>query len=161
MNIGIYPGSFDPITNGHIDIIERSSKLFDRLIVAVLTNPRKEPLFTVEERIFMIRESIKHVSNVDIENFDGLLVDFARLKKAKVIVKGLRAVSDFEYELQMALMNKKLETDIETIFIMASSRYSYLSSSVVKEVASFGGCVASLVPPVVEKQLKKKFGEMA
>jgi len=157
MNIGIYPGSFDPITYGHLDVIERSAKLFDRLIVAVLSNPQKSPLFTVEERITMIRESISPFPNVEIDNFNGLLIDFAKYKGAKAIVKGLRAVSDFEYELQMALMNKKLDEDIETIFIMTSSKYSYLSSSVVKEVASFGGCIAGLVPPIVERHLKKKF----
>ncbi|AEE91599.1 phosphopantetheine adenylyltransferase [Tepidanaerobacter acetatoxydans Re1] len=157
MNIGIYPGSFDPITYGHLDIIQRSSKLFDRLIVAVLSNPRKKPLFTVEERIEMIRDSVHDIPNVEIDSFSGLLVDFAKLKKARVIVKGLRAVSDFEYELQMALMNKKLDERIETIFIMTNSKYSYLSSSVVKEVSSLGGCVATVVPPLVEKRLKQKF----
>jgi len=157
LNVGIYPGSFDPITNGHIDIIERCSKLFDKLIVAVLTNPQKKPLFTVEERKKMIEQSIKHISNVEVDNFSGLLVDFARLKNANVIVKGLRAVSDFEYELQMALMNKKLDSKLETIFIMTSSKYSFLSSSIVKEVASFGGCVSNLVPPIVDMKLKEKF----
>ncbi len=157
MNIGIYPGSFDPITYGHLDIIQRSLKLFDRLIVAVLSNPRKKPLFTVEERIEMIRDSVHDIPNVEIDSFSGLLVDFAKLKKARVIVKGLRAVSDFEYELQMALMNKKLDERIETIFIMTNSKYSYLSSSVVKEVSSLGGCVATVVPPLVEKRLKQKF----
>lgn len=157
MNIGIYPGSFDPITFGHLDIIKRSAKLFDRLIVAVLSNPQKKPLFTVDERIEMIRQSINNAPNIEIDSFSGLLIDFARLKQARVIIKGLRAVSDFEYELQMALMNKKLDERIETVFIMTSSKYSYLSSSIVKEVASFGGCVASLVPPLVEKQLKQKY----
>ena len=157
MNIGVYPGSFDPITFGHLDIIKRSAKLFDRLIVAVLSNPKKSPLFSVEERIHMIRDSVNDIPNIEIDSFEGLLVDFARLKKARVIVKGLRAVSDFEYELQMALMNKKLDSDIETIFIMTSSKYSYLSSSVVKEVSSHGGCVASLVPPSVESRLRKVF----
>jgi len=157
LNIGIYPGSFDPITYGHLDIIQRSSKLFDRLIVAVLSNPQKKPLFTVEERIEMIRDSVNDIPNVEIDSFSGLLVDFAKLKKARVIVKGLRAVSDFEYELQMALMNKKLDERIETIFIMTNSKYSYLSSSVVKEVSSLGGCVATVVPPLVEKRLKQKF----
>lgn len=159
MNIGIYPGSFDPITYGHIDIIERSTKLFDKLIVAVLTNPQKKPLFSVENRIEMIKHSIRHLKNVEVDSFNGLLVDFARQKKARVIVKGLRAVSDFEYELQMALMNKKLDNEIETIFIMTNSKYSYLSSSVVKEVASFGGCVKELVPPLVEKELNYKFNK--
>ena len=157
MKIGIYPGSFDPITYGHVDIIERSAKLFDRLIVAVLSNPRKTPLFTVEERIEMIQESVKNMPNVEIDTFSGLLIDFARLKKADVIVKGLRAVSDFEYELQMALMNNKLDSEIETIFIMTNSKYSFLSSSIVKEVSSFGGCVAGLVPPIVQERLREKF----
>lgn len=157
MNIGIYPGSFDPITCGHLDIIERSAKLFDKLIVAVLINPQKKPLFSVEKRVEMIKHSIKHLKNVKVDSFNGLLVDFAQQKKARVIVKGLRAVSDFEYELQMALMNKKLDNEIETIFIMTNSKYSYLSSSIVKEVASFGGCVKDLVPPLVEKELKYKF----
>lgn len=157
MNIGIYPGSFDPITYGHLDIIQRSVKLFDRLIVAVLSNPQKKPLFTVEDRIEMIRQSVNGIPNIEIDSFSGLLIDFARLKQAKVIIKGLRAVSDFEYELQMALMNKKLDNHIETIFIMTNSKYSYLSSSIVKEVSSFGGCVASLVPPLVEQRLKEKF----
>lgn len=157
MGIGIYPGSFDPITNGHLDIITRSAKLFDKLIVAVLSNPRKTALFTVDERIEMIRESVKDIDNIEIDSFSGLLIDFARLKKAKVIVKGLRAVSDFEYELQMALMNNKLDSEIETIFIMTSSKYSFLSSSIIKEVSSFGGCVRGLVPPIVEKRLKQKY----
>jgi pantetheine-phosphate adenylyltransferase len=157
MDIGIYPGSFDPITNGHLDIITRSAKLFDKLIVAVLSNPRKTALFTVDERIEMIRESVKDIDNIEIDSFSGLLIDFARLKKAKVIVKGLRAVSDFEYELQMALMNNKLDSEIETIFIMTSSKYSFLSSSIIKEVSSFGGCVRGLVPPIVEKRLKQKY----
>ncbi|MGB4632169.1 MAG: pantetheine-phosphate adenylyltransferase [Tepidanaerobacteraceae bacterium] len=157
MDIGIYPGSFDPITNGHLDIITRSEKLFDKLIVAVLSNPRKTALFTVDERIEMIRESVKDIDNIEIDSFSGLLIDFARLKKAKVIVKGLRAVSDFEYELQMALMNNKLDSEIETIFIMTSSKYSFLSSSIIKEVSSFGGCVRGLVPPIVEKRLKQKY----
>lgn len=157
MNIGIYPGSFDPITYGHIDVIKRSAKLFNRLIVAVMTNPQKKPLFTVKERIKLIEHSIKSLPNVEVDSFNGLLVDFAKKKNARVIVKGLRAVSDFEYELQMALMNKKLDNEMETIFIMTNSKYSYLSSSVVKEVASFGGCVKGLVPSLVEKELKNKF----
>lgn len=157
MNIGIYPGSFDPITCGHLDIIKRSAKLFDKLIVAVMTNPQKKPLFTVKERIELIEYSIRDLSNVKVDSFNGLLVDFAKQKNAQVIVKGLRAVSDFEYELQMALMNKKLDNEMETIFIMTNSKYSYLSSSVVKEVASFGGCIKGLVPSLVEKELKNKF----
>lgn len=157
MKIAIYPGSFDPITYGHLDIIERSARFFDNLIVAVLSNPQKQPLFTAEERMIMIRESVKHIPNVEVESFQGLLVDFARIKKARIIIKGLRAVSDFEYEFQMALMNKKLDDCVETFFMMTSAKYSYLSSSVVKEVARFGGCIRDLVPTVVETQLKKKF----
>ena len=157
MKIGIYPGSFDPITNGHIDIIQRSSGLFDKLIVAVLSNPQKQPLFSVKDRVELIKESVNDIENLYIDCFDGLLVDLAKMRNAKVIVKGLRAVSDFEYELQMALMNKKLAPDIETIFIMTSSKYSYLSSSIVKESARLGGCVTSLVPSVVETALKEKF----
>ncbi|HHW02922.1 MAG TPA: pantetheine-phosphate adenylyltransferase [Thermoanaerobacterales bacterium] len=157
MNTAIYPGSFDPITYGHLDIIERSARFFDRLIVAVLSNPQKQPLFTAEERVDMIRDSVKHIPNIEVESFQGLLVDFARIKKARIIIKGLRAVSDFEYELQMALMNKKLDNDIETFFMMTSAKYSYLSSSVVKEVASFGGCIRDLVPSAVENRLRKKF----
>lgn len=157
MDIGIYPGSFDPITYGHIDIIERSSRIFEKLIVAVLVNPQKKPLFTVEERIMMIQDAVKHIPNVEVEKFSGLLVDFARLKRAKVIIRGLRAVSDFEFEFQMALMNKKLEDDIETIFIMTSSEFSYLSSSIVKEVARLGGCTRGLVPEKIAERLKSKF----
>ena len=157
MNTGIYPGSFDPVTNGHIDIIERSAKIFDKLVVAVLKNQSKMLLFTTDERINMIRESTTHIPNVEVDCFNGLLVDFAKIKQAKVIVKGLRAVSDFEYELQMALMNKKLANDIETVLIMTNCHYSYLSSSIVKEVVSLKGCVKNLVPPNVAKQLKNKF----
>ncbi len=157
MDIGIYPGSFDPITNGHLDIITRSAKLFDKLIVAVLSNPRKTALFTVDERIEMIRESVKDIDNIEIDSFSGLLIDFARLKKAKVIVKGLRAVSDLSLIHILALMNNKLDSEIETIFIMTSSKYSFLSSSIIKEVSSFGGCVGGLVPPIVEKRLKQKY----
>jgi len=157
VNTAIYPGSFDPITYGHLDIIERSAKFFDKLIVGVLSNPQKQPLFTSEERIAMIRDSVKHIPNVEVESFQGLLVDFAGIKKARIIIKGLRAVSDFEYELQMALMNKKLNDNVETFFMMTSAKYSYLSSSVVKEVANFGGCVRNLVPAMVESRLKEKY----
>ncbi|MFO7151662.1 MAG: pantetheine-phosphate adenylyltransferase [Bacillota bacterium] len=157
MSIAIYPGSFDPITNGHLDIIERGSKIFDELIVAVLQNPSKKYLFTMEERIEMIKDAVKHLPNVEVDYFNGLLVDFARKRNAKIVIKGLRAVSDFEYELQMALMNKKLYKDLETVFIMTSTKYSFLSSSIVREVASFGGCVKDLVPPVVEEKLRQKF----
>lgn len=157
MRIGIYPGSFDPVTNGHIDIIERSAKLLDKLIVAIMINPSKMPLFSVEERILMIRESITHIDNVEICGFTGLLVDLAQSKNAGFIIRGLRAVTDFEYELQMTLMNKKLNSSIETLFLMTDSKYSYLSSSIVKEIAAFGGCLKGMVPPLVEEKLKATF----
>lgn len=153
----IYPGTFDPITNGHIYMIERSLKMFDGVTVAVAMNPLKKTLFDVEERVAMTREAVKGFDNIDVEAFDGLLVDFARLKRATAIIRGLRAVSDFEYELQMALMNRKLNNELETIFMMPSLRYIFLSSSIVKEAASYGGTVTGLVPEVVEKALKKKF----
>ncbi len=157
MRTCVYPGSFDPITNGHLDIIERASTLFDKLIVGVLINASKEPLFSAEERIMFIQESCTHLDNVEVESFEGLLVDFMKYKNASTIVKGLRAVSDFEYEFQMALMNKKLNPKIETIFMMTNSEYSYLSSSLVKEVARFGGCIKGLIPHIVEKEIFKKF----
>ncbi|KAB3535219.1 pantetheine-phosphate adenylyltransferase [Alkaliphilus pronyensis] len=156
MKIGIYPGSFDPITNGHLDIIERASKICDKVIVAVLENPSKNPMFIIEERVTLIKEVIKSFENVEVDSFSGLLIDYAAKKSANVIVKGLRAVSDFEYEFQMALMNRKLSPELETIFLMTSSQNSYLSSSVVKEVARFGGCIEGLVPqPIVKAILKK------
>ena len=157
MGICVYPGSFDPITNGHLDIIERASYLFDKLIVGVLINTNKTPLFTVEERIKMIEESCSHIKNVEVDSFEGLLIDFMKKKKATTIIKGLRAVSDFEYEFQMALMNRKLSSEIETIFMMTNSKYSYLSSSLVKEVARFGGCVKGLIPGKVENEIKRKY----
>ena len=153
MKIAVYPGSFDPATNGHLDIIKRSGSLFDKVIVAVLNNPNKHPLFTVEERVDILRRTCNGIENVEIDNFSGLLIDYAKSKNANAIVKGLRAVSDFEYELQMAHMNKKLNPDIETIFIMTNSRYSYLSSSLVKEVAQFGGCIRGLVPEIIEEEI--------
>lgn len=156
MNIGVYPGSFDPITNGHLDIIERASKIFDKLIVAVLINPNKKATFDIEERVQFIKESTQHLNNVQVEAFRGLLIDFMKLKDAKVIVKGLRAVSDFEYEFQMALLNKKLYPSIETIFMMTNSKYSYLSSSMVKEVAKFGGSITDLVPKKIASKVMKK-----
>lgn len=157
MKIAICPGSFDPATNGHIDIIKRSGSLFDKVIVAVLNNPNKTPLFSVEERVEMLRKTCGSIENIEIDSFSGLLTEYAKSKNANAIVKGLRAVSDFEYELQMALMNKKLNPDIETVFMMTSSKYSYLSSSIVKEVASRGGCIRGLVPELIEEEIHKRF----
>ncbi|HPA54106.1 MAG TPA: pantetheine-phosphate adenylyltransferase [Bacillota bacterium] len=156
MKIAVYPGSFDPATNGHIDIIKRSGALFDRVIVAVLSNPSKNPIFSVEERVDILKRTCGDIKNVEIDSFSGLLIDYCMSKNANVIVKGLRAVSDFEYELQMAHMNKKLNQEIETVFIMTSSRYSYLSSSLVKEVAGFGGCIRGLVPEIIEKEIYER-----
>jgi pantetheine-phosphate adenylyltransferase len=155
----IYPGTFDPITNGHLDVIERAAKIFEHLIVAVATNPSKRPLFTLEERTEMVREACAHIKNVTVEQFDGLLVEFARRKGVRVIIKGLRAISDFDYEFQMASMNRKLAPEIETVFIMTSLEYAYLSSSIVKEVAMLGGCVRELVPPPVLRRLEAKMIE--
>lgn len=145
--IAVYPGSFDPITNGHIDVIERTSKIFDKVIVAVLENPdKKNPLFTLEERVELIKKATKNIPNIEIDNFKGLLIDYMHKKNAKVIIKGLRAVSDFEYEFQMALLNNKLDSEVETLFMMTNNKYSYLSSSAVKQVARYGGCIKELVP---------------
>ncbi len=157
MQRAVYPGSFDPITNGHLDIIERAAVMYDELVVAVVTNYSKKPTFSTEERIAMIKKSTEGLNNIRVTNFDGLLVDFAAAEKANIIVKGLRAVSDFEYEFQMALMNKKLRKDIETIFIMTNYKYSYLSSSMVKEIASLGGCIKDLVPDSILQDIKNKF----
>ena len=155
----IYPGSFDPLTNGHLDIIERGRKIFDHFVVAVLKNPHKQPLFTPEERKEMIEEAVKCFSNVEVEIFDGLLVNFAREKKCQVIIRGLRAISDYEYETQIAVTNRKMAPEIETLFLPTSTEFSYLNSTVVKEIASFGGCIRGLVPPVVEKRLRDKFSK--
>lgn len=156
MKIAVCPGSFDPATNGHIDIIKRSAKLFDKVIVAVSNNPNKHPLFSVEERVEILKKTCSSIENVEIDSFSGLLIEYASSKNANAIVKGLRAISDFEYELQMALMNKKLNPEVETVFLMTSSRYSYLSSSLVKEVARFGGSIKGLVPEIIESEIYKK-----
>ena len=161
--IAVYPGSFDPITNGHVGIIESGLTAFDRIIVAVLSNPKKSPLFSVEERIEMIRESIDASSeegqqHVEVDSFDGLLVDYCRRKGARIVLRGLRAVADFEYELQMANMNRHLEPGIETMFIMANDAYFYVSSNIVKEAARLGGEVSRLVPPSVGPKLYAKLG---
>lgn len=155
--VAVYPGTFDPITNGHIDLIKRSLKIFDEVIIALAPSKKKEPLFTREERLELIRESVKGMKGAKVEAFDKLLIDYAKSRKSMALVRGLRAVSDFEYELQMALMNRRLDSEIETIFMMPSEEYTFLSSTLAKEVASFGGDVKGLVPEAVEKALKKKF----
>lgn len=154
--VAIYPGSFDPITNGHLDLIARGSRVVDRLIVAVLRNESKQALFSVEERLEMVREVVRPFGNVDVESFDGLLVDYAASRGANLILRGIRAISDYEYELQMALMNRRLRPELETAFLMAGEGYSYLSSHLVKEVASLGGNVSGFVPPTVEAKLKAR-----
>jgi len=157
MKIAVYPGTFDPVTNGHIDIIKRSLKIFDRVIIAVALNPKKAPLFKVSERIEMIQGATHGITRMEVEPFEGLLVEYVKRKKATSIIRGLRAVSDFEYELQMALMNRKLDNTIETVFLMPSEEYSYLTSTIIKEVASYGGDTKELVPSNVAKMLKEKF----
>ncbi len=155
--LAIYPGTFDPITNGHLSVIKRALKIFDRVIVAILKNPQKQPLFTLEERIYMIKEAVKGLKNVEVDHFDGLLVDYVASKKTNIIVKGLRAMSDFEYEFQMALMNRKLNREIQSVFLMTDYKWFYISSTIVKEAARFGGDVSGLVPSVVHEMLKKRF----
>lgn len=154
--IAIYPGSFDPLTNGHLDLIHRGAKLFDELIIAILDNPEKDPLFTPEERRVMLEAMTKHYSNVRIERFEGLLVEFAKSVHANVIVRGIRAISDYEYELQMALMNHKLHPQIDTVFMPSAEAYSYVSSRLVKGIARLGGPVHGFVPAMVEEQLQRK-----
>ena len=154
--LAVFPGSFDPLTNGHVDIILRSTHLFERLIVAVLVNAEKHPLFSADERVAIIRDVFREYPNVEVEAFDGLLVEYARRRRASAIVRGLRAVSDFEYEFQMALMNRHLEPTLETVFMMPAEQYTYVSSRLVKEVASLGGSVAGLVPEAVEARLREK-----
>ena len=154
--IGLYPGTFDPVTNGHLDLIERGEKMFDKLIVAVLKNVEKQPLFSVPERVEMLREVTKQLPSVEIDVFEGLLVDYARKRGAAVILRGIRAVSDYEYELQMALMNRKLEPRLETVFMLPGESYSYLSAKLVREIAQLGGPLTDLVPPLVEKRIHDK-----
>jgi pantetheine-phosphate adenylyltransferase len=154
--VAIYPGSFDPLTNGHVDIIERGSRIFDSIIVAILANVEKTPLFTESERVAIIRDVFKDKPNVQVETFNGLLVDYAQRKRATVLVRGLRAVSDFEYEFQMALMNRHLAPGLETVFMMPAEQYTYISSRLIKEVFTLGGEVTSLVPAVVEERLREK-----
>ena len=159
--LAVYPGSFDPLTNGHVDIITRGARLFDGIIVAVLVNAEKAPLFTVEERVEIARAVFKGRPNVEVETFDGLLVDYVQQRGAQVIVRGLRAVSDFEFEFQMALMNQRLNPKIDTVFMMPAEKYTYISSRLIKEVFSLGGRVHGLVPDMVEARLRDKRGAQA
>lgn len=154
MKVAVYPGSFDPITNGHLDIIKRAANLFDKVYVAVISNPGKQPYFPLEERIQMLKEATKGIKNVKIDFFEGLLVDYAKKIKANSIVRGLRAVSDFDYEFQMALTNRQMNSEIETVFLMTDYKYSYLSSSIVKQIAHLKGDIAGLVPKNVASRLK-------
>lgn len=156
--IAIYPGSFDPVTNGHLEIIERASNIFDKVIVAILDNPQKKSLFTKDERILMLEEVTSSFENVDVDCFSGLLTHYMSTKNAKVIVKGLRAISDFEYEFQMAMLNNKLDPEVETLFMM-TNKYSYLSSSAVKQIAHFGGCIKGLVPDIIVTRILNKIRE--
>jgi len=157
--IAIYPGSFDPITNGHLDIVERGLSIFDKIIVAILLNPSKESFFSVEERMEMLQISMKKFTNVEFDTFDGLLVDYAHKQKAHAILRGMRAVSDFEYEFQLALMNRRLRREIQTVFLMTGLRWIFTSSSIIKEAAQFGGDIKDMVPPIVNKKLQKKYAE--
>ncbi|MGE5473121.1 MAG: pantetheine-phosphate adenylyltransferase [Ignavibacteriales bacterium] len=156
MKVCVYPGSFDPITYGHLDIIERASKIFDKLIVAVVCNPNKTSAFSLEERVELIKECVKDYDNVEVESFCGLLIDYLKQKGATVVVKGLRVITDFEYEFQMALLNKNLDPDIETIFMMTNNKYSYLSSSMVKEIARFGANIEEFVPSIIKQRVLDK-----
>jgi pantetheine-phosphate adenylyltransferase len=155
-SVAIYPGSFDPVTNGHLDLIGRGEKMFDQLIVAVLKNTEKQPLFSLAERVEMLREVTKPLNSVEVDVFEGLLVDYARKRGAAVILRGIRAISDYEYELQMALMNRKLEPRLETVFMLPGESFSYLSAKLVREIAQLGGPLTGLVPAVVEQRLRSK-----
>lgn len=157
--IAVYPGTFDPITNGHCDIIRRGLKLFDGIIVAIARNGSKDPLFTVEERLEMLRETVKSLPNVEVDSFDGLLVDYVVKRGADTILRGLRAVSDFEHEFQMALMNRKLNKNVQTVFLMTGLRWIFISSSIIKEASRFGGDARGLVPEIVDERLQAKFGK--
>ena len=159
MKTAVYPGSFDPVTNGHIDVIERALKIFDKVIVTVGDNPGKKSTFTTEERIEMLKESTKDLKNIEIDSFSGLLLDFVKSKNSKIIIRGLRAVSDFDFEFQRALMNRVVDKEVETVFIMTKENYVYLNSSIVKEMAMFGGKLNGLVPKIVEKKLREKFSK--
>lgn len=157
MSVVLYPGTFDPVTEGHLDIMKRGLRLFDRLLVAVAASRDKEPLFTLDERVEMLREVAPPLGDVEVHSFNGLVVDFARQQKVTAILRGLRAVSDFEFEFQMALMNRRLDEDVETVFLMPSARFTYLNSTIVREIARMGGNVSALVPAVVYEGLSKKF----
>jgi pantetheine-phosphate adenylyltransferase len=156
MKIAIYPGSFDPITNGHLDILERALRLFDKVVITIARNSAKNPLFTEKERVALIQKATKDFRNVEVDSFDGLLVKYVQKKNAIAVVRGLRAMTDFEYELQMALMNRKLDENMETVFLMPNEKYTYLSSNFVREIARLGGDVSKFVPPVVLKALRQK-----
>ncbi|MDD2585474.1 MAG: pantetheine-phosphate adenylyltransferase [Syntrophomonadaceae bacterium] len=160
MRLAVYPGSFDPVTNGHIDTLQKTSKIFDKIIVAVVHNITKEALFTLDERVNLLKESTRHLENIEVECFNGLLADYLVEKRACAIIRGLRTVTDFDYEMHMALMNKKLLPNVDTIFVMSDTNYIFVSSSAIKEAALMGGDVSSLVPPVVDASLKEKLAQM-